>query len=283
MRNWTASNWDVRRALAEIAGSRGAGGSSDPRAHPFAARMPLSIARALVEKLSRPGALVLDPLVGSGTTVLAARELGRIGVGFDIDPLAVMLSRASAAAVDPEALRLAHARVLGRAERRSKAVRDRLVDTMGPAEDEFLDYWFPRRAQRELAALAEAIRAEKDRMTMNVLWVVFSSLVVAKSSGASYALDLAHTRPHRDLKKEIAWPFEAWEPRFERFVAALSSRPGVPRLGTAAICRGDTRHLPLREDSVDLILTSPPYLRSHPCLRGTCGGLSLDHLISPTQ
>jgi hypothetical protein len=134
---------------------------------------------------------------------------------------------------------------------------------MGPAEDKFLDYWFPRRAQKELAALAEAIRAEKDHMTMNVLWVMFSSLVVAKSAGASYALDLAHTRPHRDLTKEIAWPFEAWEPRFERLVTALSSRAGAPQSGNAAICRGDARHLPLREDSVDLIVTSPPYLRSN--------------------
>ncbi|MFZ3481780.1 DNA methyltransferase [Sphingomonas sp. 3-13AW] len=45
------------------------------RPHP--ARMPRELASRMIRFLSRPGELVLDPFGGSGTTALAAEELGR--------------------------------------------------------------------------------------------------------------------------------------------------------------------------------------------------------------
>ena len=39
----------------------------------------------LVEKCTNPGEIVLDPFLGSGTTLLACRETGRVGLGFEIN------------------------------------------------------------------------------------------------------------------------------------------------------------------------------------------------------
>jgi ParB-like chromosome segregation protein Spo0J len=47
----------------------------------------------LIEKLSKPGDLVLDPFVGSGTVAAAALKLGRRFIGSDIDPAAVTVAR----------------------------------------------------------------------------------------------------------------------------------------------------------------------------------------------
>ena len=57
--------------------------------HP--AMMPLSLARCCVAITSRDDSIVLDPYAGSGTTLLAARELGRRWVGIEIKPAFVDL------------------------------------------------------------------------------------------------------------------------------------------------------------------------------------------------
>jgi DNA modification methylase len=43
----------------------------------------------LIERLTNPGDLVVDPFLGGGTTAIVCRELGRRFVGCDIDPLAI--------------------------------------------------------------------------------------------------------------------------------------------------------------------------------------------------
>lgn len=47
---------------------------------------PLGILRPLIEYSVPPGGLVLDPFAGSGSTLLAARELGRKAEGCEINP-----------------------------------------------------------------------------------------------------------------------------------------------------------------------------------------------------
>jgi len=42
---------------------------------------------------SRPGDMVLDPFVGSGTTCMVATELGRDSIGIDLNPKYCELAR----------------------------------------------------------------------------------------------------------------------------------------------------------------------------------------------
>jgi site-specific DNA-methyltransferase (adenine-specific) len=46
---------------------------------------PVELVRMLLEYSLRPGGVVLDPFMGSGTTLVAARELGRRAVGIEVD------------------------------------------------------------------------------------------------------------------------------------------------------------------------------------------------------
>ena len=66
------------------------------------ARPPLL--RCLLQLASRPGELVYDPFSGSGSTILAAHQLGRIGYGVEIDPgyVAVTLERLSTLGLKPQ-------------------------------------------------------------------------------------------------------------------------------------------------------------------------------------
>jgi adenine-specific DNA-methyltransferase len=47
---------------------------------------PVMALRPPIQAFTKPGEIVLDPFVGSGTTVLAAKVLGRRYIGIDIDP-----------------------------------------------------------------------------------------------------------------------------------------------------------------------------------------------------
>jgi len=56
----------------------------DKNLHP--ATFPISLARKVIELLSHEGEIVLDPFVGSGTTLVAAQDTNRNAVGFDLNP-----------------------------------------------------------------------------------------------------------------------------------------------------------------------------------------------------
>ncbi|MBI4596470.1 MAG: RsmD family RNA methyltransferase [Candidatus Tectomicrobia bacterium] len=54
----------------------------DKKIHP--ATFPISLSRKIIELFTHEGELVLDPFVGSGTTLVAARDTKRNAVGFDL-------------------------------------------------------------------------------------------------------------------------------------------------------------------------------------------------------
>lgn len=58
-------------------------GKDVPKIHP--AQKPINVLKQLIEIFTDPGDVVIDPCAGSGTTLRAARELGRSSFGFEID------------------------------------------------------------------------------------------------------------------------------------------------------------------------------------------------------
>ncbi|MFQ5586430.1 MAG: DNA methyltransferase, partial [Thermodesulfobacteriota bacterium] len=62
----------------------------DKNVHP--ATFPISLAKKIIELFTHEGELVLDPFVGSGTTLVAAKDLNRNAVGFDLQKHYVELS-----------------------------------------------------------------------------------------------------------------------------------------------------------------------------------------------
>jgi len=54
----------------------------DKSVHP--ATFPISLAKKIIELFTHKGELVLDPFVGSGTTLIAAQDLDRNSIGFDL-------------------------------------------------------------------------------------------------------------------------------------------------------------------------------------------------------
>ena len=59
----------------------------------YMAMFPPELPHYFIERFTKPGDTVLDPFSGRGTTAVEASAQGRIGIGNDLNPLAVALSR----------------------------------------------------------------------------------------------------------------------------------------------------------------------------------------------
>lgn len=63
----------------------------DKNLHP--ATFPISLARKCIELFTHKGELVVDPFVGSGTTLVAAQDSNRNAIGFDLQEFYINLAR----------------------------------------------------------------------------------------------------------------------------------------------------------------------------------------------
>ena len=72
--------------------------------HTYPAKFIPQVAARLIERHTQPGALVADPFMGSGTTLVEAKLLGRRSVGVDINPVAHLISTAKTTPVPPNEL-----------------------------------------------------------------------------------------------------------------------------------------------------------------------------------
>lgn len=68
--------------------------------HAFAAKFPPQLPRVFVEGLTEKGETVLDPMMGSGTAIVEAFLCSRRAIGFDIDPLSLLICRVKTRPVD---------------------------------------------------------------------------------------------------------------------------------------------------------------------------------------
>lgn len=236
--------------------------------HPFPARMAPELALAAMPEESGP-IRVLDPMVGSGTTLVVARMRGHEAIGFDRDPLAVLIARTWAADIDRSQVEKKANEVLERAKSRLRVFNSKTAYPENADEEtkEFLKFWFDAENRKELSALAVSIAGIRDEELRNVLWCAFSRLIITKKAGVSLAMDVSHSRPHRFFDKAPRRAFEYFIHSVKRVTEAapFNEKTQKPRV---TVNDADARNMPLSDGSIDLIITSPPYLNAIDYIRG---------------
>lgn len=224
---------------------------------------------------SRRPLRVLDPMSGSGTVLAVARAKGHRAFGVDIDPLSVLLAGVWTRTVDAAEANDKAAEVLSRAQRTfgTLSVGQAYPDGSDEETRKFTRYWFDGYARRQLAALSKAIGRIHNETLRDTLWCGLSRLIVTKQAGASLAMDLSHSRPHRTFECAPVKPFDRYLSAVETVVSNCP-QSGARGVGpTAVVKRGDARKLEVASDSIDLVLTSPPYLNAIDYMR--CSKFSL--------
>ena len=237
--------------------------------HPFPARMaPELVWDELPE--NSPRLRVLDPMAGSGTTLVTARLRGHEAIGYDRDPLAVLIARSWLTNVVKSDVEAKGVEVLAKARIRARHMRlaDAYPRNANPETKAFVRFWFDAGNRIQLSALAETISRLHDPSLRDLMWCAFSRLIITKKVGVSRAMDISHSRPHRSYVKA---PVRAFD-RFERAVQYIIKAAPFPNIkadcpaGTVGFA--DARHLPIKDQSVDIVITSPPYLNAIDYIRG---------------
>jgi hypothetical protein len=217
-----------------------------------------------LERLPKEPARVLDQMMGSGTIPVLAGAAGHSATGYDLDPLALLIAEVWGRPLDAEAYLLAAEGVAEQARESGPAAL--------PSEDaetvEFLERWFDEVARGRLAALTHAIDQRQDELRP-ALWCAFSRLIITKDLGASLARDVSHSRPHKVRERTdfdpIANYLRSAREVARRHATLSGTRPDPKDL---VFDRVDARRLPLEDDSIDMAMTSPPYLSAIDYLRG---------------
>jgi site-specific DNA-methyltransferase (cytosine-N4-specific) len=240
--------------------------------HPFSGKFIPQIPNLFIRQLSREGDTVFDPFCGSGTTLAEAKLLGRHSVGVDIHPLGVFMSKVKTKKIAVEELNRIPA-LLNLIEKRLDrfyAQHYKESTLLGYMDNELSkenfsytipefpnrDHWFQSHVLHELSIIKNSIIQQVTNQDFrDFLLLAFSSIIVPVSNQDS------ETR-YAAIEKDI--PPKHTFSLFKNKLLDMSERMKKFNI-EASNCRTevyfeDCREMNfLPENSVDLIVTSPPY------------------------
>ncbi|MBI3945443.1 MAG: hypothetical protein HY321_05965 [Armatimonadetes bacterium] len=264
-------------------------------AHKYWGRRPWYAVRALIERHSAPGEIVLDSFCGSGTTLVEALAIGRRAIGVDLNPMAVFISRVTITPADTTALWRAFERLRAAVEPDIHALYARDPAEIAPK------HWFPTVAlpvskfgimskdagmtvadlfsRRNLAATAllrDAIQslecgpATRDllRFAFTAALAQFTKMIRTKKNGTGWWVN-AYRIP-RSYRENNVW--HSYENKFDAVLrmkeetntllgAVSVATPECPDPDAACTLRvGSATDLSfLPDESVDYIFIDPPW------------------------
>jgi len=189
--------------------------------YPYKGKFHPQMIRALLNIIElREGDTVLDPFVGSGTTAVEAQLLGVNCIGIDVSPLCVLQSRVKAESV------YVLPQIIEWKERITEKVKTSLFNLEGEALDDAINLIPDERVRNfynmaKLVAISDNARRGRD---------------FGNSFLKNLELMISSVKDYADIAKKLDL-----------------------KLGKIDIKAGDSRVLPLENESIDGIVTSPPY------------------------
>ncbi|HSH82338.1 MAG TPA: hypothetical protein VLA19_27740 [Herpetosiphonaceae bacterium] len=231
--------------------------------HPFPARMAPELALKAVQELEQPST-VLDPMMGSGTVIRVAATAGHRAIGQDVDPLAVLMAKVWTTPVDTQTLRAAAKDLVAEARRTPLEVIELPWIDGDPETRTFTEFWFAQAQRQQLRQLSYYLRQATDTIG-DALRIAMSRIIITKDRGASLGRDVSHSRPHKVAETNDYKVFEGFLESVNRLARRLEDEPPP---GNTTVVSGDARSTALPAQTVDAVVTSPPYLNAIDYLRG---------------
>lgn len=221
--------------------------------HTYPAMFIPQVANRLLQKYSKKEDMVCDIFCGSGTTLVESRVLGRNAVGIDLNPLAIFLANAKTTEIDHHILQTEYFALLDRISR----IKD--TEVVKP-EFNNLEFWFNDQVIIKLAKIKKAIREINDKKIQNFFIVGFSEIVRFSSNTKNGEFKLVRMKKEK-LDNHDPDVLGLFRKKTELNIAGMKSYfENVDKKTKVKIIFGDSsKGNGVNENSIDCIITSPPY------------------------
>jgi hypothetical protein len=226
--------------------------------HWYPCRYPSQIPATLIGSLTAPGETVLDPFLGSGTSIVEAQQLCRSSIGIELNPIAALMSRAKTIPREANAISKMIDKIkLAALQNTRRYAVPLTVQT---------EKWYTPRTILSLRRLKFSVEELKGDVRL-IAEAAFSAILLGvcrETRHWGYVCD--NTAPKMDYERDV---FEEFEKALDGFTRAYSQRDEYWKLGgslpqpipAAQVLEGDSTRLleTIQPKSVQLIVTSPPY------------------------
>jgi len=224
---------------------------------------------------TRPGSMVLDPMCGSGTTLVEASLVGCTSYGLDMNPLSVLMSQAKTeilAAVPTTVIsefKRLEVDVLAAAKKSAHCGKPAWYSSLPVRDQEYLALWFAPEVLAQLDPIMERIQETPSSPCRKLFLVALSNIL----RGVSWQKedDLRVRKQNKsvenvDVTRLFLGELESSLKSVLSFLFELNGRT----VGTSHVLSGDARcaeeSLPNHIGQVDVVITSPPYATALPYL-----------------
>jgi len=221
--------------------------------HTYPAMFIPQVARRLLENYSQAGDTICDIFCGSGTALVESKLLGRNAYGIDLNPLAIFLAKAKINLINPPKLTDEYFKLL----LEIKKIKDR-----GVKKPIFknIDFWFKPKVIIQLAKIKEAISKIKDVNIRNYFMVPFSETVRLSSNTKNGEFKLVRIKKEKleNYSPDVSGMFKK---KTEANIKGMKDfyEDANRKVWTKIIYGDSSKSNGIKENSIDCIVTSPPY------------------------
>jgi len=221
--------------------------------HTYPAMFIPQVARRLLENYSQTGETICDIFCGSGTALVESKLLGRNAYGIDLNPLAIFLAKAKTTPISPSMLTNEYFKLLAKIE---KAKGQKI----GKPSFNNVDFWFKDKVIIQLARIKGAISKVEDKNVRSYFMVSFSETVRLSSNTKNSEFKLVRIKKDKldDYNPDVLGIFKK---KTETNIKGMTDfyREANKKAWTKIIYGDSSKDNKIKENSVDCIITSPPY------------------------
>jgi DNA modification methylase len=225
----------------------------------YPAKFIPQLAERLIKQYSNEDETVLDPFAGSFTTLVESLKLNRKGIGNDINEISFLLGKVKTKVINPSELELQIE------DFKKELDKNYLMSKYIVVKNERINFWYDDDQKKILGVLLKTIKEVPNKDFKEFLLICFSQILKTCSIWMQKSV-----KPLRDYKKKKYDPISTFFKHLSKmtrlnqdFFEILSENNITIVNERIKTYNQDSRNLSIDDNSVDLIITSPPYVTSY--------------------